>query len=147
MNKLEQFEEKKKTFEDLLKSIEKDETKIKKTYEEKMGDIITKKKAFEEQLKAIEKDEAKTQKAFDEKMVDIISRKKTFEETLRAVEKDEAKVKKSIASSSDKKAAKDESDLEKEKKKKVFVLFRLLTIKNVLLILYKFLQDHLFKSM
>ena len=119
MNKLEQLEEKKKTFEDLLKTIEKDETKLRKTYDEKMADIITKKKAFEEQLKAIEKDEAKTQKAFDEKMVDITSRKKTFEETLKAVEKDEAKVKKSIASSLAKKAAKDDSgsDSEKEKKK------------------------------
>ena len=105
--KLEQLEEKKKTFEDLMKSIEKDESKAKKAYDEKMADIIAKKKAFEEQLKAIEKEESKVKKTYDEKMADISPKKKTFEDTLKAIEKDEAKIKKSIASSL---AKKDESD-------------------------------------
>lgn len=115
INKLEQLEDKKRTFEDLLKSIEKEESKAKKTYDEKISDIITRKKAFEEQLKAIEKEETKVQKAFDDKMSDISPKKKTFEETLKSIEKDEAKIKKSIVSSSAKKEAKEESDSESKK--------------------------------
>jgi DNA repair exonuclease SbcCD ATPase subunit len=114
-SKLEQLEEKKKTFEDLMKSIEKDEAKAKKIYDEKMADIIAKKKAFEEQLKAIEKEESKVKKTYDEKMADISPKKKTFEDTLKAIEKDEAKIKKSVASSLAKKESKDDSDNESKK--------------------------------
>jgi hypothetical protein len=115
MNKLEQVEEKKKTFEELLKTIEKDEAKTKKIYDEKMVDILAKKKAFEEQLKMVEKDEAKAQKIFDEKMTDILAKKKTFEDSLKAVEKDEVKIKKSIASSLAKKTSKNDSESESDK--------------------------------
>jgi hypothetical protein len=115
INKLEQLEDKKRTFEDLMKSIEKEESKARKTYDEKMADIVTRKKAFEEQLKAIEKEETKVQKAFDDKMSDISPKKKTFEETLKSIEKDEAKMKKSIASSSAKKEVKEDSDSESKK--------------------------------
>jgi DNA repair exonuclease SbcCD ATPase subunit len=115
INKLEQLEDKKRTFEDLMKSIEKEESKARKTYDEKMADIVTRKKAFEEQLKAIEKEETKVQKAFDDKMSDISPKKKTFEETLKSIEKDEAKIKKSIASSSAKKEVKEDSDSESKK--------------------------------
>lgn len=107
-----------------MKTIEKDETKAKKTYDEKMNEILTKKKAFEEQLKAIQKEELKVQKTFDDKMAEISPKKKTFEETLKAIEKDEAKIKKSVASSSDRKedsdneSKKSESDSEKTSKKK-----------------------------
>ena len=98
-----------------MKSIEKEESKARKTYDEKMADIVTRKKAFEEQLKAIEKEETKVQKAFDDKMSDISPKKKTFEETLKSIEKDEAKIKKSIASSSAKKEVKEDSDSESKK--------------------------------
>ncbi len=98
-----------------MKSIEKEESKARKTYDEKMADIVTRKKAFEEQLKAIEKEETKVQKAFDDKMSDISPKKKTFEETLKSIEKDEAKMKKSIASSSAKKEVKEDSDSESKK--------------------------------
>jgi hypothetical protein len=105
-----------------MKSIEKEESKAKKTYDEKMDDILAKRKAFEEQLKAIEKEEIKVKKSYDEKMADISPKKKTFEDTLKAIEKDEAKIKKSIASSLAKKEAKDDSDsgsdTEKNAKKK-----------------------------
>jgi len=124
INKMQQLNDKKKTFDDLLKGIEKDELKAKKTYDEKMSEIITKKKAFEEQLKAIQKEELKVQKTFDDKMAEISPKKKTFEDTLKAIEKDEAKIKKSVASSSakteesDDDGKKSESDSEKASKKK-----------------------------
>ena len=123
-NKMQQLNEKKKTFEDLMKSIEKDESKAKKSYDDKMAEILSKKKAFEEQLKAIQKEELKVQKTFDDKMAEISPKKKTFEDTLKAIEKDEAKIKKSVASSSEKKedsdneSKKSESDSEKTSKKK-----------------------------
>lgn len=105
-----------------MKSIEKDESKAKKTYDEKMAEILTKKKAFEEQLKAIQKEELKVQKTFDDKMAEISPKKNTFEETLKAIEKDEAKIKKSVASSSEKKEDSDDeskkSDSEKTSKTK-----------------------------
>ena len=115
--KLEQVESEKKTFEDLLKSIEKDEMKAKKAYDEKMVDVLAKKKAYEEQLKAVEKDEMKAKKAYDEKMVDVLAKKRAYEERLKAIEKDEAKIKRSIASSLAKKSAKSDSESDSDKKK------------------------------
>jgi len=98
VNKIQQLNDKKKTFEDLMKSIDKDEVKAKKNYDEKMSEILSKKRAFEEQLKNIQKEEMKVQKAFDDKMAEISPKKKTFEETLKSIEKDEAKIKKHNAS-------------------------------------------------
>uniref|UniRef100_A0A6C0JM85 HNH endonuclease 5 domain-containing protein n=1 Tax=viral metagenome TaxID=1070528 RepID=A0A6C0JM85_9ZZZZ len=122
-NKLQQMDDKRKTFEDLLKSIEKDEAKAKKTYDDKMSDILSKKNAFQEQLRAIEKEEAKIQKVFDDKMSEISPKKKTFEETLKSIDKEEAKLKKSSAKieakdDSDDDGKKSDSDSEKTKKKK-----------------------------
>ena len=97
VNKIQQVSDKKKTFEDLMKAIEKDEIKAKKNYDDKMAEILSKKKAFEEELKNIQKEEIKIQKAFDDKMSEISPKKKTFEETLKSIEKDEAKLKKPIA--------------------------------------------------
>jgi len=118
MSKLEQLETQKKSYEDLLKSVEKDEAKVKKAYDEKMADILTKRKAFEEQLKALEKDETKAQKTFDEKSADILVKKKAYEDSLKAIVKDEAKVKRSVASSLAKKVSKSDSDSDTEKVEK-----------------------------